>query len=81
MRCECCDKILSDYEATLIIKSTGEYADTCLKCLEGLGIDIQGNNRLKRKHDEISEELEAQLDDELKELVRHQRYDSWESDD
>ena len=35
MRCECCNKILSDFEATRKIKSDSKsvvYADMCNKC-------------------------------------------------
>jgi hypothetical protein len=33
MHCTCCNKILSDYEATLKHAETGEYLDTCTECL------------------------------------------------
>jgi hypothetical protein len=33
MKCYCCGKILSDYEATLKHAETGEYLDTCTECL------------------------------------------------
>lgn len=82
MRCYCCDKQLTDYEATLLICSTDEFADTCLKCLEGLGINVKGNSQLKRRHDELNPEYEAQLDDELKELIQQQRDDyDWDGDE
>lgn len=40
MRCDCCDRILSDYEACLKHAITGEYLNTCNKCLRGLDIPI-----------------------------------------
>jgi hypothetical protein len=43
MRCTCCDKRLSSYEATIKHGTTGAYLDTCLKCLDGLGIPVMGN--------------------------------------
>lgn len=79
MRCYCCDKELSDYEATLRICSTDEFADTCLKCLQGLSIATKGNGALKRKPDELLEETEEQS--ELESLIRQQRADDWDSDD
>ena len=33
MKCICCNKVLSDYEATLKHGETGEYLDTCSECL------------------------------------------------
>lgn len=33
MKCVCCNKVLSDYEATLKHAETGEYLDTCMECL------------------------------------------------
>lgn len=33
MKCVCCDKALSDYEATMKHAETGDYLDTCLECL------------------------------------------------
>lgn len=33
MHCICCNKVLSDYEATLKHAETGEYLDTCMECL------------------------------------------------
>ena len=58
MRCYCCDKNLSDYESTLRSKSTGEYLDTCLKCLQGLEIEYVGNQSLKRKFEEDPGDLD-----------------------
>lgn len=42
MRCDCCDVILSDYEACIKHRDTGEYLNTCLKCLDGLSIPYIG---------------------------------------
>ncbi len=44
MRCNCCDRNLNNYESTLRLKSTGEYADMCLKCIKESGVGFQGNN-------------------------------------
>lgn len=32
MKCQCCDRTLSDYEATVKHKETGEYLDMCNPC-------------------------------------------------
>lgn len=32
MKCVCCNRLLSDFEATRRSGSTGEYLDTCNRC-------------------------------------------------
>lgn len=48
MRCQCCNRALNDYESTLKSASTGEYLDTCMSCLDDLGIDTIGREDLSR---------------------------------
>lgn len=52
MHCSCCDKLLTDYESTLKHAVSGEYLDTCTKCLDGLGIPTRGRPDLKTKKKE-----------------------------
>lgn len=40
MRCVCCDRLLNDFESTIKVKSTGEYADTCNFCRREIGPDV-----------------------------------------
>jgi hypothetical protein len=49
MKCGCCNKTLNDYEATLRHATTGEFLDTCMKCLKGLGIPLRGREDLNKK--------------------------------
>ena len=46
MRCSCCNKNLSDYESTMRHAITGEFLDTCVRCLDGLDIPTQGREDL-----------------------------------
>lgn len=46
MRCDCCNKRLNDYEATLKSVEFGVYMNTCKKCLDGLGIETVGRDEL-----------------------------------
>ena len=46
MRCDCCDRALTDFESTLRHKTSGEFLNTCLKCLDGLGIKYVGRTEL-----------------------------------
>ena len=39
MRCECCNKRLSDYESTLKHAETKHYLDTCMDCLSEITYD------------------------------------------
>lgn len=43
MRCQCCNKNLNDWESTLKSAHTGEYLDTCKRCLKGMGIETLTN--------------------------------------
>lgn len=61
MHCDCCDTLLSDYECSIKHQMEGHYLNTCLKCLQGLGIPFVGNNTLSRKP--ISSE-DVMVDDE-----------------
>ncbi len=54
MRCQCCNRNLSDYESTLKSVSTGDFLDTCLRCLEDTGIEFVGNSR--NSNDFVDEE-------------------------
>ena len=51
MRCDCCNKKLTDYETSLKSVSSDEYLNTCTGCLIGLGISVKGNGTLINKHD------------------------------
>lgn len=58
MRCDCCDRRLTDYESSLKSVATGEYMNTCMRCLKGLQIEVTGNLELKHKTEPDIEELE-----------------------
>lgn len=38
MHCTCCDKLLSDYEATMKNEETGVYLDMCSTCINESGL-------------------------------------------
>jgi len=42
MRCDCCNRLLSDYEATLRHAVTNDFMNTCNRCLDGLEIPTRG---------------------------------------
>lgn len=41
MRCNCCNKILSDYESTRKFKNSGDYVDMCNECFRHIEEDVQ----------------------------------------
>lgn len=63
MRCDCCNKNLSDYEATLRHAVTNEFMNTCNKCLEGLDIPVRGRPDLN-PFESIEDEVEDSFIDE-----------------
>ncbi len=77
MHCDCCDKLLSDWESSLKSVTSDEYIYTCWKCLQGLNIEVKGNIALKRKCDESLEEIE----EDIEPYIPKQTYDSgWEDE-
>lgn len=58
MRCYCCNRVLNDYESTLRSAQTGEYLDTCVKCLRDLEIKTLPN---KHNPDEQVQEEDEDL--------------------
>ena len=66
MRCYCCNKILSDFEATRKSVSTGEYLDMCNKCYATIKDELHAEERYDL-FDGDEDELEDQsiLSDDL----------------
>jgi hypothetical protein len=66
MHCDCCDALLTDYEATLRHAHTGEFLNTCNKCLKGLSIPKKGRSDLKHQEKTPVEDFykEVFFDDE-----------------
>lgn len=66
MRCECCDRMLSDYESTLRHAVTQKFLDTCTGCLKDLGIPFRGREELKKVptyEDPVREDDRGWVDD------------------
>jgi len=57
MRCYCCDRNLNDYESTRKSLISGEYLDTCSRCLEDLNIDTEDREDLN-PFDEVQDDYE-----------------------
>lgn len=65
MHCDCCDVLLTDYEASIVFVGSGMYANTCVKCLTGLGLPYKGNKHLlsnKKPEDEHEQMVKDFLD-------------------
>jgi hypothetical protein len=61
MRCRCCDKKLSDFEATRKSIHTGEYLDMCNKCYNTISNQVLSYERYDLYDDE-DEDTPEQLD-------------------
>lgn len=49
MRCECCNTELTEYESSIKGKHSGEYLNSCIKCIKTMDISYIGNKALKKK--------------------------------
>lgn len=60
MRCICCDKILSDFEATRKSINTEEYLDMCNKCYATVSDQLLSyeRNDLYDEEDEYYEDID-----------------------
>jgi len=56
MRCDCCQRNLNDYESTLKSATTGEYLNTCGKCLDGLNIETIGRQDLNPNEEQYDDD-------------------------
>lgn len=65
MRCIICDRSLSDYEATLKDKYTGEFKDTCHRCLGTGGRELTPHEELKEidRFSQLLSELDEKNND------------------
>lgn len=67
MRCQCCNRILNDYEATMRHPEHGGFLDICARCLPDTGIRPVVRNDLKPELVEDEEDdffFELDEDDE-----------------
>ena len=74
MRCDCCNKRLTDYEATLKHAELGVFMNTCVKCLKGLNIPVSGRTDLAEQlmvADESDEDLyDTDTEDYYKDVMK-----------
>jgi hypothetical protein len=63
MRCYCCNKVLSDYEATRKSVNTGKYLDMCNKCYGTISSDVLALERTDLRHDD-TDDTEGYTEDE-----------------
>ena len=70
MKCECCDRRLSNKESVTKWVSTGGYTDTCFKCLKEIGVpyisreDVPEDEEADDLEDIIDEEFNSEEEDE-----------------
>lgn len=66
MRCQCCDHILTDFEATRKFKESQEYADMCNRCVKELPPEIEFVGRSDLDTEQGPDDFD--IDEELKNL-------------
>lgn len=66
MRCVCCNAPLNDFESTRKYAVTGDYLDTCNKCIRGLGIETVDRDDLNptEEVDDYDNYAESFLDEQ-----------------
>lgn len=70
MRCYCCNKALSDYEATRKSVTTGNFLDMCNKCYGTISSDVLAMERPDLRH-------EDQDEDEFHDMKNDDYFTSW----
>lgn len=65
MRCDCCNNILSDREATRKFKESGEYTNTCTNCLSYISdVPTRDSRNLREDDEDLDEDLIDYLENE-----------------
>jgi hypothetical protein len=64
MRCQCCNRSLSDYESTLRRVDNNEFVDICQKCLKDIPIATYGREDLNPFESMEEEDIEFLMDPE-----------------
>lgn len=77
MRCRCCDKKLSEFEATRKSINTNEYLDMCNKCYNTISNQVLSYERYDLYDDEDEADTSEPLDlDYLTPPSNHNRLDN-----
>ena len=63
MRCYCCNKALSDYEATRKSVTTGNFLDMCNKCYGAISSDVLSIERTDLRHEDEDEFHDVKKED------------------
>lgn len=64
MRCRCCDKKLSDFEATRKSINTNEYLDMCNRCYNTISNQVLSYERYDLYDDEDEQDIKPTHDTE-----------------
>ena len=64
MRCYCCNKALSDYEATRKSVQTGQFLDMCNKCYGSISSEVLSIERTDLRHEDEEEEFQDMKNDD-----------------
>lgn len=77
MRCRCCDKRLSDFEATRKHINTGEYLDMCNKCYSTIDKQVLSFERYDLYDEDETEQSDMGYDPDFLDSRIDNQYFSW----
>jgi hypothetical protein len=75
MRCYCCNRALSDYEATRRSVNTGDFMDMCNKCYGTISGEVLALERADLYHEEDDEDNLWCLDSDESLIVENKLLD------
>lgn len=68
MRCECCDVILTPQESVRKFRDSGQYTNTCTKCLRDIPVATVEGYNYDDDNVDVTENLGAFDNDDLDEI-------------
>ena len=72
MRCQCCDRLLNDFESTRKSKTTGDYLDMCNSCIASVADQLETLDRADLPEGDVpDEEIEFDSWDDVDDFYNH----------
>ncbi len=78
MRCDCCDKLLNDSEATAKFTDSGNYVNMCSKCRGHLPKDLKITLRKDFETQELIDPYVEEADHDYQEPIHYLGFDEEE---
>lgn len=68
MKCDCCDVILTPQESVRKFRDSGEYTNTCSRCLRDIDVPTKEGNAFEEDSKNDDDDLTYFDDDDLDEI-------------